>query len=41
MLVELAKMRKEEREDKTSFGVYLWEKKQRKGKNQNVIMLQR
>jgi len=32
MLVEVAKMGKAEREDHTWFGLYLWEKKHRKGR---------
>lgn len=41
MLVALAKMSGAEREEHPWFGVYSWEKKQRKGKNQNVIIIQR
>jgi len=33
MLVELGKMTNEEREEDTLFGLYLWEKKHRKGRN--------
>jgi len=33
MLVELAKMNKEEREEHTWFGLYLWEKNNSKGRN--------
>jgi hypothetical protein len=41
MLVALAKMSGAEREEHPWFGVYSWEKKQRKGKNQNVMIIQR
>jgi hypothetical protein len=33
ILVGLAKMSGEEREENTSFGAYLWERKHRKGRN--------
>jgi len=33
MLVEMASMSRVEREENTSFGAYLWEKKHRKGRN--------
>jgi len=33
MLVELAKMSKEEREEQTWFGLYLWDKKKNKERN--------
>ncbi len=33
MLVGLGKMSKEERDEHTWFGLYLWEKKHRKGRN--------
>jgi hypothetical protein len=33
MLVALGRMRKAEREEHTWFGLYLWEKKHRKGRN--------
>ena len=33
MLVDLAKMGKEDREEKTSFGAYLWERKHREERN--------
>jgi len=33
MLVELGKMSKAEREENTLFGLYLWEKKRSKGRN--------
>ena len=33
MVVEIAKMSKEEREEHTLFGLYLWEKERSKGRN--------
>jgi len=41
ILVGSSRMRKEEREENTWLGLYLREKKQRKGKNRNVIIIQR
>ena len=38
MLVNLGRMSKAEREEYMRFGLYLWEKKHRKGGNQTVII---
>ena len=40
MLVELAKMSRAESEEHIWFGLYLWEKECRKGRNQSGIILQ-